>query len=150
MLDPAMAAQRDAGVMAMRASGQTPPPPLLPPLQNGCLMGGSESGALFFQPLIGGLRLDAVLGTGAWLITREPVAEVPDTVRMFTIGSDALGIFSDLLEAWLNERSADAVLVRPDRYVFGIGDTAVLLAAWDDRLCAPNAPAQTNGALHPV
>jgi 3-(3-hydroxy-phenyl)propionate hydroxylase len=32
--------------------------------------------------------------------------------------------------AWLAERGAEAVLVRPDRYVFGAGPPAALLAAW--------------------
>ena len=136
MLDPAMAAQRDAGLLAMRAAGQMPPPPLLPTLDQGCLMGGPESGALFFQPLVDGQRLDDILGDGAWLISAGPLAGHPATIGHFPIGSDQLAAFNVPLQAWLAERNVEAVLVRPDRHVFGIGDGAALAAAWERQMGA--------------
>ena len=36
----------------------------------------------------------------------------------------------EALGAWLAARGVPAVLVRPDRYVFGSGDPAALIAAW--------------------
>jgi len=46
------------------------------------------------------------------------------------LGDEALAPFRAALAKWLDEHGAEAVLVRPDRYVFGSGDPAALLAAW--------------------
>ena len=97
-------------------------------------MVGPESGVLFFQPLVDGQRMDEQLGTGAWLFARQPVDNTSHTVRQFTIGTDALGVFSGPIEAWLTKRNAHAVLVRPDRQIFGTGDAGELLTAWQDKL----------------
>lgn len=134
MLDPEMAAQRDAGMLEMRAAGQTPPLVPLPPLQNGCLMGGPESGALFIQPVVGDRRMDTHLGEGPWLLTIKAAIHLPGTINQFVIGSEALGPFSAQVAAWLKERAADAVLVRPDRHIFGVGDADSLITAWQNKL----------------
>jgi 3-(3-hydroxy-phenyl)propionate hydroxylase len=38
--------------------------------------------------------------------------------------------FKEQLKTWLTKHSADAVLVRPDRYVFGAGAAEALQGAW--------------------
>lgn len=128
VLDAEAAAARDAAMLAARAAGEQQPMIPYPPLAEGCLMGGPESGELFIQPVIDGQRMDDRLGLGPWLITKTAT----DTaMKQFVIGSDVLGPYSGPLADWLTERGADAVLVRPDRHVFGIGRTSDLIGAWE-------------------
>jgi 3-(3-hydroxy-phenyl)propionate hydroxylase len=131
VLDTEIAAARDAAMLAARAAGEQPPMIPYPPLAEGCLMGGPESGELFIQPVIESERMDYRLGAGPWLITKMAA----DTaMKQFVIGSDTLGGFSAPLVAWLDERDVEAVLVRPDRHVFGIGKAADLVQAWREKL----------------
>lgn len=141
-LDRATAAARDAGMLAQRAAGASPlPPPRAAPFTEGCVLAGSPgAGALFPQPTLGRgprrLRLDDVLGDGAWLISRSPVPAARDGLERVALGCAELAPFRARLEAWLDERGAQAVLVRPDRYVFGAGEPDALVAAWSAALGA--------------
>jgi 3-(3-hydroxy-phenyl)propionate hydroxylase len=76
--------------------------------------------------------MDDALGPDAWLIARHPpAAPLPEGVELVDLASPPLAPFRAALEAWLDERGgAAAVLVRPDRYVFGAGEPAALIAAW--------------------
>lgn len=131
VLDPQIAAARDAAMLAARAAGEQPPMIPYPPLIEGCLMGGQESGKLFIQPVVDGERMDYRLGSGPWLITKTAA----DTdLKQFVIGSDALGLFSSPLADWLDQRGVEAALIRPDRHVFGIGSAHDLIAAWQAAL----------------
>ena len=132
ILDPAAAAQRDAGMLAMRAAGRSPPMLPDPPLQGGCLMETVGAGTLFLQPVIDGKRLDDQLGSGAWLIARAEMPDVPTGLAAFSIAAGALGIFAAPLSEWLDQQAAAGVLVRPDRRIFGVGDPAELIVAWRD------------------
>jgi 3-(3-hydroxy-phenyl)propionate hydroxylase len=127
-LDPQVAAERDA---AMLAAGGRPPMPLAAPAFSGghILAGSAEAGALFPQPWADGRGLDDVLGPGAWLIA---VADPPPASDMISasLQEPRLGPYRAALAGWLAERGAEAVLVRPDRYVFGTGDAEALLTAW--------------------
>jgi len=128
-LDPEAAARRDA---AMLSPGHKPPlPSFAPPaLGSGHLLAGSSgAGGFFVQPWALGTGLDDLLGPGAWLISRAWAARAPD-VTVATLADPRLAPFRDALTAWLDAHGAEAVLVRPDRYVFGTGDPATLLAAW--------------------
>jgi 3-(3-hydroxy-phenyl)propionate hydroxylase len=135
-LDRDAAAARDAGMLAARAGGAPPLPPARPaPFADGCILAGSlAAGELFPQPTSGSaanrLRMDDLLGPEAWLITRQPIAAAPDGVRVVDLGIEALAPFRDALDTWLTHRQAEAVLVRPDRYVFGTGAPADLAQAW--------------------
>jgi 3-(3-hydroxy-phenyl)propionate hydroxylase len=142
ILDPQMAAQRDAGMLAMRAAGRTPDMVPLPPLSGGCLMGGRDCGELFIQPVIAGKRLDDELGPGAWLIALKAATHPLGRIRQFRIDSDSVGAFGEPLKKWLHDRATAAVLVRPDRYIFGTGDPDDLVCAWHDQLHA--APGSIN------
>jgi 3-(3-hydroxy-phenyl)propionate hydroxylase len=119
--DPQAAAMRDAGMLAQRAAGGSAPPPAPLKLGPGVTLDGA-GGEYFPQPWAGDVRMDDVLGEGPWLITRESVAD------------GALAAFADRLEPWFASRGAEAVLVRPDRYVFGAGDRAALETAWAERV----------------
>jgi len=133
--DPEAAAARDKQMLAARAAGGAgggsggPP---YPPLSNGCVATEAHAAGVYFpQPVAAdGSRLDDVLGTGAWLISRAPL---PGGARLRSahLESDLVAPFRAPLEKWLASQNAEAVLVRPDRYVFGAGDGAALVKAWD-------------------
>jgi 3-(3-hydroxy-phenyl)propionate hydroxylase len=126
-LDPEAAARRDAAM----TTGQAAPPPFsAPPLAAGHILPGSPgAGSLFIQPFAQGLGLDDLLGPGAWLIARGEGPSAPGVQRV-TLGDHRLADYRPDLDAWLGRRDAQAVLVRPDRYVFGAGDPETLIAAW--------------------
>ncbi len=139
MLDPGAAARRDAAMLAARARGGSALPPLQPPLLGAgcCLDGNPGAGELFPQPWAvtqdGTLRLDDVLGPGAWLIgagSGSARSGAAVAVTSVLLDSPRLAPFRTSLEAWLAARGAEAVLVRPDRYVFGTGTPQGLLDAF--------------------
>jgi 3-(3-hydroxy-phenyl)propionate hydroxylase len=134
ILDPDLASRRDADMIAMRATGNSPTMPPPPALQPGCLMGGADSGTPFPQPTRHGARLDDALGPGAWLISQTPTTRSDNGITRRTVGSTDLGPFHDEVSRWLTERRAEAVLVRPDRIVFGVGDPDDLTDAWHAHL----------------
>jgi 3-(3-hydroxy-phenyl)propionate hydroxylase len=134
-LDPAVAAQRDAGMLAAREAGASPlPPGAAAPMADGLIAKGTaEAGAMFPQPWSGPgadrQGLDDILGRGAWLIVDGP-APVAASLRAVSLADPLLAPFRDRLAAWLAERGVAGVLVRPDRYVFGAGPPLDLLAAY--------------------
>ena len=128
VLDPAIAAARDAAMLARKASGAQDVTTDYPPLSGGCLTDTPGAGALFIQPIAGGLHLDDVLGARAWLIGRD-LADADD-VRSVSLDDPAFASFALELGAWLDAHRADAVLVRPDRHIFGTGTADELLRQW--------------------
>lgn len=129
-LDREAAAQRDAAMLAQRAAGVAPLPPASPaPFASGCILAGSPgAGGVFPQPLDGERRLDDLLGEGPWLIGRT--APIAAGIAAFGLDDPALAPFAAAVGAWLDRHQAQAVLVRPDRYVFGTGEAAQLAAAY--------------------
>ncbi|MDP9037974.1 MAG: bifunctional 3-(3-hydroxy-phenyl)propionate/3-hydroxycinnamic acid hydroxylase [Acidobacteriota bacterium] len=134
-LDPHAAAARDRDMIAQRAGGGPPPNLEMPPLRDGLISSLPRSGEIFPQPRASRNSgseqlLDDLLPDGFWLITREPApcdyaaAELPGGV-LLRLGTD----FEDdgTIAAWLDRANADAVLVRPDRYVFGTAKRASVL-----------------------
>jgi 3-(3-hydroxy-phenyl)propionate hydroxylase len=124
--DPDAACARDEQMLAARKAGGGAGGALgQPPLADGCLMTGTAgAGSYFPQAVSGSARLDDVLGSGAWLIGRGAGE------NLIAVDSARLAPFRAQLEAWLAKHDADAVLVRPDRYVFGTGKADDLSAAW--------------------
>ena len=135
--DPVAAAARDAAMLADRAAGKSPDGQTgYPPIHAGRILAGSAgAGAYFPQPWsrdAANLRLDDVTGPGAVLIAHDLPAQT-DGVRALALADPALAFARDALTQWLARHDAAAVLVRPDHYVFGTGDPAVLIAAWQQR-----------------
>ncbi|MCE7798049.1 bifunctional 3-(3-hydroxy-phenyl)propionate/3-hydroxycinnamic acid hydroxylase [Sphingobium sufflavum] len=129
LLDPAAAAARDS---RMRAQAQAVPQgtaaDLIPAIATGIVARGTAgAGERFIQPRVGDRLLDDVTGAGWRLFTRRPVETDADviTVPLDTLADDGA------IAAWLDARGADAVLVRPDHYVFGTGEGADLIACRD-------------------
>lgn len=134
VLDPAAAAARDAAMLAQReATGGAPLPAGAPdPLRAGCLVPATRgAGTQLPQPCAGQARLDDVLGPGACLLSRAEASVPPvQGLRCLDLTSAALAPFRGALSACLDDWRAEAVLVRPDRYVFGTGQPAELAELW--------------------
>ncbi len=138
-LDPQAAAERDAMLRQIEA----PPPLALEPLSDGVLHRPTGGGA---DPLAGTLsvqgvvrragregRFDDVVGGGFQLIVAggDPLARLSSNERALIEALDMsvasldpaapLGVrdLDGRLTTWLAEHGVDAVLVRPDFYVFG-------------------------------
>ena len=132
--DPAAAAARDAAMLAQRAEGKSPSQPLgAPPLTGGCLVAGSPgAGEVFPQPWTAdGARLDDVAGGGAWLISRSDPGP-REGVKSLWLACASLQPFAGDIASWLDKHGAEAVMVRPDRYVFGTGTAEHLLESWSN------------------
>jgi len=133
-LDKEAAAARDRDMLAQRAAAAPLPPIRTAPFTNGCVLAGSPgAGELFPQPTSGHgqrrLRLDDGLGEGPWLISRPPTTCDLGLVTRH-LDEPMLDPFRADLLRWFEAHDAEAVLVRPDRYVFGTGEPAKLAAAW--------------------
>jgi 3-(3-hydroxy-phenyl)propionate hydroxylase len=142
-LDPVAAAERDRGMLAQEAGGARPlPPARAASLTSGCVLDGTTgAGALFPQPTTEGQRLDDVLHDGAWLLSRTTWPGASDIATVMTLEDASLAPFRKALTDWLDREGADAVLVRPDRYVFGTGDPSVLAAAYARHVTDETTPA---------
>ena len=123
--DPAAAAERDAQMLAARAAGQSPDGAIAwPPITDGLILSGSAGAGRYFpQSCSGELRFDDVQPHGEWLLTRDGVAASP---------------FADDVIRWLDAHDTEAVLVRPDRHIFGTGAATELHAAWATALNSPD------------
>ena len=125
-LDRDAAAARDAAMLARGPKMPDPPPPSL---GEGHRLADGPAGRLFIQSWAAGRGLDDVLGAGAWLIARSGALPTPG-LTVTSLSSARLDGHREALATWLDDHKAEAVLVRPDRYVFGAGDPQSLIAAW--------------------
>jgi len=140
-LDPEKATARDAAMRAKRASGvRETAADLVPAIGTGIVLAGSPgAGERFVQPrLDDGRLLDAVVGGGWRLFGRGAALANRDIAGLASVDVTALSDHG-ALAAWLDARAVDAVLVRPDHYVFGTqrGGAAALIAAWRAALGLP-------------
>ena len=140
--DQAAAAMRDQGMIAARAakaSGANDPLPGLPGFGSGFLHPSKRAGELLPQTTSARTadgkhgRLDDLLGDGFWLLTKEQTKAQAKNAKTFVIGRDITDE-TGRLDEWLRTSGASAVLVRPDRYVFGSGEPEALCAALDTQL----------------
>jgi len=126
--DPAVAAERDARMLAGEATVFEYPQPGLGP----GLHAGPLGGTLFPQPrLADGRRLDeavgdafAVLGDAALLARADDATRA----RWRAAGAVILADPGEAVAAWWRERDARAVVLRPDRYLLGAASDARGLA----------------------
>ncbi|MEL0210304.1 MAG: monooxygenase, partial [Novosphingobium sp.] len=101
---------------------------LIPAISTGFVAQGTPAaGQRFIQPILAdGRKLDDLVGQGWRLFVADGgdgdvivASELPD---------------SGAVTQWLKAREVEAVLVRPDHYVFGTGSAAELLALRDAML----------------
>lgn len=131
MLDENAAAGRDRDMLARKASGAQDVSVSYPDLVSGHLMDTPFAGALFPQAVADdGTRFDAVLGLGPVLIQRFPHAEFDTSLRVLDLDSSELQKFRPTIDSWLVNAHVDAVLIRPDRHVFGTGEARQLQKFW--------------------
>jgi len=150
--DRKAAAERDAAMIAAYIRGEAPPRIAFKPLARGLLLENTPgSGELFPQAVVAGTKLDDVLSPSAWLILRGSDAEIglgpasaiaTSLLSPYTLTDPLLKPFASTLKAWLDARGVDAVLIRPDRYIFGSGHALDLQRAFADRLSAAPANAR--------
>ena len=130
MLDREKAAARDREMRSRPDFGRSQTAAdLIPPIAEGVVLKGSAgAGERFVQPrLEDGTLLDELTGGGWRLFVRiEELSGFDHGVKR--VDSSQLSDAGTVL-AWLDTHAADAVLVRPDHYVFGtsIGDATPLL-----------------------
>lgn len=120
---------RDLKITLARKLGMLPDgPPAYPPITAGAILQGSAQAGSYFPQFTTreGARLDEALGNGAWLIGKDDLTK------------PALAPFARPIAAWLDTACSDAVLVRPDRFVFGTGPADALAAAWQARQAQPS------------
>ncbi len=113
---------RDMKFKLGRMLGKLPAgPPGYPPISEGLIALGSAGAGSYFPQAIAadGARLDACTGRGHWLLSRADLAE------------EGIAPFAAQLAVWFDKAGAEAVLVRPDHYVFGTGRPETLVQAWD-------------------
>jgi 3-(3-hydroxy-phenyl)propionate hydroxylase len=136
-LDPAKAAQRDAAIRAQAAqkAGETAAD-LIPAIATGLVLSGTAgAGMRFVQPVLhDGRKLDDLTGQGWRLFTNallpyEGGGLSPVSAFVATDLPDGGAV-----AAWLDAYSVEAVLVRPDHYVFGTGKAVDLIAVRDQML----------------
>jgi hypothetical protein len=135
-LDPHVAAERDA---ALRGAG-APPPLALPPLGDGTVAAGRPlAGSRAVQGTVrlggGEGRLDDVVGKGFTLISRR-AADLAAPPPGPLVVLDQLDDLDGRLTAWFDEHRLEAVLVRPDGYVFGAVEALADLPGLLDELYA--------------
>ncbi len=125
-LDAQAAAERDA---ALRAAGAAPPL-ALPALADGTVAADRPlAGSRAVQGTIrlgrGEGRFDDVVGHGFVLLTRRaadlpaPHVVFPGRLAAHGVALDQVDDLDGRLTAWFDEHGLEAVLVRPDGYVFG-------------------------------
>jgi 3-(3-hydroxy-phenyl)propionate hydroxylase len=105
----------------------------------GFLAGGSHQdavGDLIPQPLVATpdgeqVRLDDALGVGWALVSRPGAAGLTPEAReqWLAAGARAFVDRDDVLGAWLDRRGVDALVLRPDRFVYAAGHAGAPLPA---------------------
>ncbi len=133
MLDPEQAAQRDAMIREKVKRNELPTTAadLIPPVRNGLVASGTtKAGARFIQPWVelnGERKLLDDVTDGQWrlLVNSQRLSQSNQTLlsglqQQIDIQATLLtDLECDALSTWLADADAQAVLLRPDHYVFG-------------------------------
>jgi 3-(3-hydroxy-phenyl)propionate hydroxylase len=121
--DVAVAAARDADLLAAQAGGTEPATEVpLPPLEPGPLV-GAGGGQQAVQPVVAGTRLDDLVGQRFAVVTRT--GHHGPAPSWWTARGAALLAADDHpgLDAVLDATGTDVAVIRPDRYLMFAGPT---------------------------
>ncbi len=139
MLDEEKAAERDSEIREKVRRGELPATAahLIPPLEAGIVAKDTaEAGRRFIQPRIavnGKEQLLDELATGDWRLlvnssamTAQARQDAADILPWLNIEITDISEWQDpQLEGWMNDAGVDAVLLRPDFYVYGTANETV-------------------------
>jgi 3-(3-hydroxy-phenyl)propionate hydroxylase len=141
-LDPAQAQQRDLTIRGEVAAGRPGISMKFPTMKQGYLLASTPgAGQLFPQPWVRHTadnaveqlwKLDDFLGSGAVMIHRpgalkDQIERGDLGVKLIDLTSPGVAPFAEVLLKWLDDHNTPAVLIRPDRYIFGTGSPEELL-----------------------
>ncbi len=90
--------------------------------------------SLLPQPIANGQRFDELFGLNAALIGRDLPNEEFDGVVSIDLDSAKAAPFSAAMSEFLESVNEEAVLVRPDKHIFGTGPSEALPSAWQQKL----------------
>ncbi|MEW6089796.1 MAG: bifunctional 3-(3-hydroxy-phenyl)propionate/3-hydroxycinnamic acid hydroxylase [Pseudomonadota bacterium] len=141
--DREAAAARDRDMLAAPQDKRMNEMIALEGMKSGVLPGG---GMVAPDARFQGARLDDAAGFAPILLTREEseASRAFAASGGFTVALSALEGSAEAFAALM--AGAPALLVRPDRYVFGAGEAAPLLAAWSAYLASGHAAAPAAAA----
>lgn len=140
VLDEEEAAARDERMLALggdpaQVLPATEPPVLGPGILDPRPRSEAVRGTMAPQfPVDAGL-FDEVVGDGPVLLTRTPLPRAPERAFALSDLGDPTGAWS----SWLDQLGADAVLIRPDHYLFGIAPADQAEALLEDYHCRTRA-----------
>lgn len=124
--DPEVAAQRDAFIRANPAASAPVAPPLGPGLHEGEI--DDRAGRLSMQPILAdGVRLDDMVGAHFLVATtRELYTELTSRLKAeLDEDQDVITLLDPAkVDQLLAATGSRAVVVRPDRYILGVADSA--------------------------
>jgi 3-(3-hydroxy-phenyl)propionate hydroxylase len=132
--DEAKARERDAKFLSAK-NGQPEvflfPTPRLGHVKNVSILQGEDAlvGQIFPQPLLStGQRLDTVAQHRFTLLTRQAILAKASDISLHSWRRRDVAVVADAaLLPWLNEHGLDAVVIRPDRYIYGVAKDAQAL-----------------------
>ena len=158
--DPAAAKARDERLLAQRRASRAPEKLRYPNLRDGLLAGADAAAGEFFvqgqvRSSLGRTRFDDVVGPGFCIVARSPslldgvaledwqalgahVAVLGDpAIEPCDLGDPiVIADFEGVYHDWFTRHRCDAVVVRPDWYVYGTATGAAELAAVTGALLA--------------
>jgi 3-(3-hydroxy-phenyl)propionate hydroxylase len=109
-----------------------------PPIGPGLHRAPPPAGLLSYQPILtNGTRLDDRIGLNFAVIGRADVLKACDASTRSTwdeISAVVLDAAHAGYDKWLEERHQAAIVIRPDRYIFGVAETALELDGLATRL----------------
>lgn len=148
--DPIAARERDARMFDQRRRQQTPDKIALPGLTAGFIDG---DGSYFPQAVTSNdgqvIRFDDIAGSGWWIVLNDPALSqavtATDRQALKALGGAVIDLsdtaappqFSGMgaqYSDWFEARDCAAVVVRPDRYVYGTAQNSAGLRSLLDRL----------------
>jgi 3-(3-hydroxy-phenyl)propionate hydroxylase len=133
--DPELAAQRDESLINDRNFFSLPDPRLGP----GAHSGPPIAGTIGIQPfLIDKSRLDNTIGYQFALLVRG--IHLAASTKLAAASSLAVVADPGELETWLTEMGLQAVLLRPDRYIAAVADSAADISTLIHRAVDTTAP----------